>query len=123
DEEKGEEDRRAGPRRTEIGNVARGTVEGARLEHAVADDEKRENGDQRRVCEAGEQRGRAEKVSSILADDGEEIEEDQQRNENAEGGQFERETLNAEQNDRGQNQAVGHPHLPGVSYLHARIFS
>jgi hypothetical protein len=89
----------------------------------VADNEEREHGDERGVRETGEQRRRAEKVSSVLADHREEIEEDEQRDENAEGRQFEREALDAEQDDRGQDQAVGHPHLPGVDYLHARIFS
>ena len=123
DEKESEEDGEAGPRRAEIGDVARGRIERACLEHALADNEQREDGKKRGIGETGKKRGRSEKVSPFIAGHGEKIEEEQQRTEDREGRDLERETFHAEEDDRGQNEAVGHPHLPDEIYLHARISS
>ena len=102
--------------------MASGAVERARLEHAVTDDEECEHGDERRIGKACEKRGRPEKIAAIAAGDRKEIEEKQQRAEDREGGDLKRNPLHAEQEDRGQNEAVGHPHLPEEFNLHARVF-
>ena len=87
----------------------------------MTDDEQRKNSDQRRIGKPCEQRRRTEQISSVRADDGKDIKEDQKGREDSEGGKLQRDTLDAEQDDRGNDDAVGDPHLPGVNNLHARI--
>ncbi len=110
-------------------------VQGAGLDDALADDQQRENRDQRRIGESSQQRIRAEQVLAVGAGHGEEMEEDEEKPDKRDRGDFERKFLghiagdrrhNGDEGDRHlqcqaiKNQAIASRPVPPPTFLHAR---